>query len=116
MGIAHVVGWRNAQSGAFESRDINSNGDIEAAMEDFLANKIMAGEVSTASCFNNFHGQCAYAHVIVVSPYIPPDIALLYNGNRVTVLHCSDSTAIDKAHAIAFSVSNYQHDLYDMEL
>jgi len=118
MGIIHTIGWRNTESGTFESREIRVSGDIEAVIEDFLSNLIMTGNITAAACFSNFQGQCAYAHVITISPYIQPDIGLLYNGNRVTVLHCSDkaNSSADRVHAISFAESSYQRDLYEMEL
>ena len=116
MGIIHTVGWKNTESGAFESREIRMSGDIEAVMEDYLSNQIVAGNITTTACFSSFYGHCTYAHVVAVSPYIQPDIDLLYSGNRITVLHCSNNSAGDRIHALSFSENNYPNDLYEMEL
>ena len=118
IGISHTVGWRDIKSGAFESREIRVSGDIETVMEEYLSNPPTEGNITAAACFSGLYGHCAYAHVVAVSPYIQPDIGLLYNGNRVTVLHCSDNTsfAADKIYALAFAENNYKSDLYNMEL
>ena len=115
-GIIHTVGWKNTESGLFESREIRMSGDIEAVMEDYLSNPITAGNITSAACLHNLFGHCGYAHVVAISPYIQPDIGLLYNGNRVTVLHCSDKSGSDRIYTVSFTENNYKSDLYEMEI
>jgi hypothetical protein len=88
MGITHAIGWRNTDSGMPEIREIKTSGDIEAedAMGAYLSCPVAEGGTSIAACYSSFHERCAYAHVVFVSLYIPPDTDLLRNGNKITVL------------------------------
>ena len=121
VGTAHTLGWKDMETGLFREMAVENEDDIASAMEAVLANPFGAGEMTVASCFRSKHALCAYAHVVVVSPYATPDLAQLCNGNRVTVLECGGDVARDGMQAdgtfgISFSANDYARELGGLEL
>lgn len=119
--IPHTLGWKDMETGLYEERNIQATEDISPAIEHFLSNT--AGESSTTviSCFRQSYAQCAYAHVIVVTSYLEPDITSLYNGNRITILHAggspeNDGMRPDGIYMLSFAKENYKRDLSKLEL
>ena len=119
--IPHTVGWRDTKSGVFVSHEISLSGELETIMDDFLSNTVSVAEMTTPQCFMQYYNQCAYAHAVIVSAYVEPDMDLLYNGNRVTVLHCDEDidgsdAASSRVHRILFSCNGYRDEIDSLEL
>ncbi len=119
--ISHTLGWKNMETGLYEECDIKTAEDISAVIGHFLSNTVGAANTTIAACFRQSYAQCAYAHVIVVTPYIEPDITALYNGNRVTALLAggvpeNDGMRPDGVYVLSFVEENYQRDLSKLEL
>lgn len=121
QGISHALGWKNMETGLYEEYNIKTAEDISAIIEHILSNTVGPGNATIAACFRRSYAQCAYAHVIVVTPYIEPDITALYNGNRVTALLAggapeSDGMRPDGVYVLSFVEENYKRDLSKLEL
>lgn len=121
QGISHTLGWKNTETGLYEEYDIKTTEDISTIVGHFLSNTVCAGNTTVAACFRQFYAQCAYAHVVVVSSYIEPDITALYNGNRVTILLAggapeNDGMRPDGIYSLSFSAEDYKCDLRKLEL
>ncbi len=121
QGILHTIGWKHSSSGMFISYDINSIEELDVLTEDFLSNTVIMDKTTTTGCYRKFHEQCPYSHIVIVSTYVEPDIDLIYNGNRVTVLLCAGNSAgdgirQDGIQQVFFSDSNYREDLGRLEL
>ena len=119
QGICHTIGW--AYSGVFFSYEISSPAELEAIIEDFFSHTVAENDVTTSGCFRKYHEQCAFSHVIFVSTYVEPDINLLHNGNRITVLRCTADASTEEAYGgdirqVLFSESNYRVELDNLEL
>ncbi|NLH01404.1 MAG: DUF58 domain-containing protein [Clostridiales bacterium] len=121
QGIPHALGWKNTVSGLYEESSIQAAEDIAGVIEHFLSNTVGTGNTTVASCFLQSCPQCSYAHVIVITPYIEPDITALYNGNRITVLLAdglpeNDGMKADGIYVLSFTKENYKRDLSKLEL
>jgi uncharacterized protein (DUF58 family) len=86
MGAAHTIGWQDAQQ-------LRTSEDLHDALPQILRNAPEAGAQGIASCFLASKRECAFAHVLLISPYVPPDMSLLRRESRVTVLLTADESA-----------------------
>ena len=121
QGVAHTLGFRDAETGALREMEIEDEDGLAAAMEGFLVSTFTKGGHTAASRFRDVHEICAYAHAVVVAAENPPDLNLLRNGNRVTALVCNGETARngyqpDGTYAFAFLADNYAIELDTLEL
>ena len=89
----------------------------------FLPNPVTPGQSTNESCSHENQGPCAYAHVVVICAYIPPNIDLMYNGNRVTVIYCAENdaenasgSASEMIYQIPFTTYNYRDELCALQL
>ena len=89
LGIAHTVGWARMKSGIPELMEISSFDDWNQALEVLLSNTVGRGESTIAGSVKQFHPRLSFAHIVIVTPYIQPDVFELYNGNRITLLLAS---------------------------
>lgn len=109
----YAVGWQDALSGRYMEREITSPEDLSELRELLLSNSIHSSEITVAGCYAMDHPQCAFGHVVVISSYAAPDLDLLYQGNRVSLLcpHQGD-TAIpaeaDTVSIIPFTAAELQ--------
>lgn len=80
-GVPHCAGWQ--KDGVYEEMEIEA--DTSGLPERLLALSVGPGESTVIGCRA---GQALrpFAHTVIVSPYIPPDIDTLRGSGRVTVL------------------------------
>ena len=121
MGVRHTLGWKDGQSGLLVTKTVADLDDRAEALEMCLANTFAAGETTVAACYRSAHELCAYAHVVVVGPYAPPDLEKLYNGNRVTTLVCGgvgadDGAQSDGSFRFSFDTREYAEALGHLEI
>jgi Uncharacterized conserved protein (some members contain a von Willebrand factor type A (vWA) domain) len=107
--IPHTAGWKQ------DEIEINSKEDVSVLIDKILSNTVTLSDTTTITSYRD--NLESYSHIVVISSYIEPDIDSLYNGNRVTLLHCGDEhNSLNNIHIIPFSVDNYQTDLSVLEI
>ena len=85
-GTSHVLGWQDAETEACVCREIHAPEDLEPVLTELLRNPLKTGGTSVCGCFARTYARCAYAHAAVFSENVPPELDLLFHGNRVTAL------------------------------
>ena len=107
--IPHTVGWKQ------NDIEINSKEDVDVLIDKILSNTVTLSDTTTIASYKDTPE--SYSHIVVISSYIEPDIDSLYNGNRITLLHCgNEHNSVNNIHMIPFSVADYQTDLSVLEI
>ena len=115
-GTSHVLGWQEAESGAYVSREIHQPEDLQTALAELLWEPISEREDTVCGCFSRSHTHCAFAHVAVFSDRVSPDLNLLFHGNRVTVLLPADAAADQEAWAQNAELITFTDETTELEL
>lgn len=86
LDVPHTVGWQELSTGAYREQDIQSPENWPELQAILLTNPMGPAPADVVSAYLQDHVQCAYAHVVVLSPYPSPVLSGLFRGNRVAVL------------------------------
>ena len=119
QGIVHTIGWRDTEGGMFVSREICFSEEIDLVIRELFHSSILVDEKTAISCFCENNRPDSYAHIAVVSGCFPPDIELICNRNRVTVIHPAENdlkNGSDMAFGISFTELKYDEELCALEL
>ncbi len=111
-----ALGWTDPETGRAVIRKINSQEDLTAAADEYLA--VPATMHSAFGRISRDIAESRYAHMIVVGSMVPEGIEDIANGCQVTVLLYGESGSITENNVttIGFGAETCMTDLAGMEI
>lgn len=114
-GFVHNIGWQDG--GQYREMEIRDSADFDALLDELLSCRFEPGERTVIERRAEQPGR-AFAHLAVIAPYLPPDLALLRGSGEVTALVLDEAAPLwsDGAAVIPFSAVGFRQELGQLTL